>query len=314
MRILVTGGVGFIGANLVAALVDQPDVSLRVLDKRPSDPQCPSLRDPRVEVRIGDVLNQGVVDEAMVGVDAVVHLAAATGVVDSLLSPRQSFRTNVEGTLNLLEASRAHGVKRFVFASSNAAVGAHDPPLDESKVPVPVSPYGAGKAAGEAFSVAYAKAFGVGTVALRFSNVYGPYSEHKGSVVATMLRLALKGGPLTIHGDGSQTRDFLFVEDLCQAIWRALEAAEPGSVFQIASGVETPISMLANKIRRLVEADLGVEIPVRYLPPRAGDVPRNYSSIALASQQLGYSPMVSLDEGLTRTWEWFKARWAARPA
>jgi len=306
VRILVTGGLGFIGVNLIAALRRRPGAEIRVLDNgRAGNYQLP-FGDPRIQIRLGDILNPTVVEEAMAGADVVVHLAAETGIVESVRVPRKSLQVNVEGTLNLLEAARAQGIKRFVFASSNAAVGAHEPPLDESKVPAPVSPYGAGKAAGEALVAAYARAYRLGTVSLRFSNVYGPYSQHKGSVIATFFQSALGEGSLTIHGNGSQTRDFLFVDDLNEAICLAMERAEPGSVFQIASGVETPISVVADKIRRLVEADLGIRILVRHSEARIGDVSRNFSSIAQARARLGFAPRIPLDEGLRRTWQWFK--------
>lgn len=306
MRILITGGLGFIGANLAAALVDRPGLRISILDHAQPDGWPPPNRDPRIAVRVGDILDQRVVETSVAEADAVVHLAAVPGVMGSIEVPRQSFRTNVEGTLNLLEAVRTQGARRLIFASSNAAVGGHEPPFDESKVLMPTSPYGATKAAGEALCLAYAKTFGLPTVSLRFSNVYGPYSWHKASVVSTFFRLALRGSPLTVHGDGSQTRDFLFVEDLCEAIWLAVERAEPGSVFHIASGVETPIGTLARKIKQLVESDLEIEVPVTYVSARADGVSRNYASIALACERLGYSPRVSLDEGLRRTWQWFK--------
>ncbi|MBI3088215.1 MAG: NAD-dependent epimerase/dehydratase family protein [Candidatus Omnitrophica bacterium] len=307
MRVLVTGGAGFIGTNLVAAWINRPGLRVRVLDNGESGPLQRPLLDGRLERVEGDVREAEVVARAIAGCDAVVHLAAATGVAESIRDPRRSVEVNVQGTLNLLEAARAAGVARCVFASSNAAVGAHEPPLDETHPLNPVSPYGAGKAAGEALMTAYAKAFGLGTASLRFSNVYGPYSEHKGSVVAAFFRAALAGEPITVHGDGSQTRDFVFVEDLCEAVWLALQRAEPGSVFQIASGVETPIGELAEQVRRLVESEGGIRVAVRHAPVRAGDVARNYSRIELARARLGYAPRVGLAQGLRRTWEWWKA-------
>lgn len=311
MKILVTGGVGFIGTNLVAHLVDRPGSRLRVLDRAPARSDRAPLADDRVEVCRGDILDEGAVADAVAGVDAIVHLAAATGVVDSIAAPRPSLAVNVEGTLNLLEAARAARVRKFVFASSNAAIGAQPPPLDETRPAAPVSPYGAGKLAGEALCSAWAHAYGLETVALRFSNVYGPYSDEKGSAVATFFRAARTGGPVVIHGDGSQTRDFLFVGDLSEAIRLAIERGRGGALFHIASGVETPVTTLARKICRLVGAELGVEVPLEFAPARAGDVPRNYSSVAHARESLGWVPGVGLDEGLAHTWRWFKAQDAA---
>ncbi|MFW6105662.1 MAG: NAD-dependent epimerase/dehydratase family protein, partial [Chloroflexota bacterium] len=217
----------------------------------------------------------------------VVHLAAHTSVVASLEKPEEAWDINVNGTLNLLEACRRNGVDRFIFASSNAVVGEEDPPIDETKIPRPLSPYGASKLAGEALCSTYYHSFGVKTVALRFSNCYGPHAEHKPSVIAKFIDWARKGEPLVIYGDGSQTRDFVHVADICQAIDLALTAdsrpatadtqqtqstqstqgTQPtqgtqqtqqtqqtpvwGEVFQIASGVETSINQLVELIKEL---------------------------------------------------------------
>lgn len=307
MKVLVTGGLGFVGTNLVARLLARPGVEIRILDNGSSVALPRRDRNAQVEVVEADIRDYNAVHAATDGIHTVVHLAAATRVTDSLCEPRKSLQVNVEGTINLLEAARTCGVQQLVLASSNAAVGAHEPPLDETKVPTPISPYGAGKAAGEVIAIAYAKAFGLWTTSLRFSNVYGPFSARKESVVAAMIRMALSGRSLIIYGDGSQTRDFLFVNDLCEAILLAIERAESGSVFQIASGVETPVSVVANMIQRMAKTELGVEVPIRYEGVRAGDVRRNYSCIDLAGKRLGYAPRVPLEEGLRRTWEWFRA-------
>ncbi len=306
MRLLVTGGLGFVGANLAAALVERSGMRLRILDNGSVGSVRGPLADRRIEVQRGDILDVHAVAAAASGVDAIVHLAAATGVVESFRDPRAHWRANVDGTLLLLEAARAAGVRRFVFASSNAVVGAQPSPLDEAMAARPISPYGAGKLAGEALCAAWAHAFGLETVSLRFSNVYGPHSEHKGSVVAAFLGRARAGGGLVVHGDGSQTRDFLHVEDLCESIRLALDRGRPGSVLHIGSGQETPIAALAKKVSRLVEADLGVAVPIEFAPARPGDVPRNCASIARARAELGYAPGVGLDEGLERTWAWFR--------
>ena len=171
--------------------------------------------------------------------DAVVHLAAQTGVPKSLLNPRGDCQLNIVGTLNMLEACRAaqNGASgpRFVFASSNAPLGRQTPPATEDKAPLPVSPYGASKLAGEAYCLAYHGSWGLGTVALRFGNVYGPYSAHKTSVVAKFLDDIETSGSIVIDGDGLQTRDFIYVEDLARALLAALESPVKGEVFQISA-------------------------------------------------------------------------------
>ena len=307
MRVVVTGGCGFVGTNLVAALLARPELDIRVFDNfevgRPAGP----VLDRRVTVIRGDIRDVGALTDACEGADAVVHLAASPGVGISIAEPRPSLEVNFWGTFNALEAARARRVRRFVFASTNAVVGAHVPPMDESKVPAPVSPYGAGKAAGEALCHAYSEAYGLATVSLRFSNLYGPFCFHKSSVVASFFNAVLRGEPLVIYGDGTQTRDLLHVNDLNRAILLALEKAAPGSVFQIASGVETSIQSLAERVRQVVARDGGTPVAIRYEGVRAGDVARNYASIALATERLGFVPLTELKTGLEETWAWCKA-------
>ena len=190
-------------------------------------------------------------------------------------------------TLGLLDASRRAGAERFVFASSNAAAGDHPPPADETDLPHPVSPYGASKLAGEAYCQAYAATYGIAACALRFSNAYGPYSLHKKSVVAAWLRAALAGEPITIHGDGEQTRDFVFAGDLARAIVAALDAPASvvgGEVFQAGTGRETTVNELAAAIGRATDD----RSRSSHGPDRAGDIRRNVSRVDKAASRLGY--------------------------
>ena len=262
----------------------------------------------RIELIHGDIRDRGIAAEAVRGMDAVVHLAAKTSVVDSLTDPEEVFQVNVMGTLNLLEACREHSVGRFVFASSNAAVGEQEPPIDERKVPAPISPYGASKLAGEALCAAYFGSFGIKAIALRFSNVYGPFSEHKGSAVAEFIRCIKHGKPLVIYGDGKQTRDFVYAGDVCRAIELALgydpkDAAD--LVFQIGSGKETSLLQLVEALQTVAREN-GLEVPaVHHEPSRAGEIRRNFSNIDRARERLGYSPQVGVEEGLRKTWRSF---------
>jgi UDP-glucose 4-epimerase len=216
---------------------------------------------------------------------------------------------NILGTLNALEAARAAGVRRFVFASSGAALGEQEPPLHERLPPRPLSPYGASKLAGEAYCSAYARCFAIEAVALRFANAYGPLSDHKTSVIAKLIGEALDGKPWEIHGDGGQTRDFIHVEDVAQAIRLAASVeAIGGEVFQIATGVETTIADLAAKLRsRLLRH--GQQAPgIVPAPPRTGDVRRSVYDTAKAQTRLGWRAQIGLDEGLERTVSWFLDR------
>ena len=252
----------------------------------------------------GSLADAAVVREAVAGVDAIVHLAARAGIDDSVRDPLGTFEANVAWSVGLLEAARLAGVRRFVFASSNAAAGDHAPPSDETDLPHPISPYGASKLAIEAYCQAYAATFGLAACSLRFSNAYGPNSLHKRSVVAAWLRAALSGEPIEINGDGSQTRDFVFVDDLAAAVMAALAAPEPdvaGELFQAGTGVETTVAQLADAIA----AAVGGTVEIRHAPARIGDVTRNVARVDKAAAVLGYRAAVPLADGLARTAAWF---------
>ena len=169
---------------------------------------------------------------------------------------------NVIGTFNMLEAARQNNVKKFIFASSGATIGEVEPPIHEEKVPRPVSPYGASKLAGEAYCSAYYLSFGIKTVSLRFANVYGPLSKHKNSVVAKFLKQAFSGETLEIYGDGSQTRDFIYIDDLIQAIILSVKSDVGGEVFQIATFKETTVDEIAKKIKNLIENEIGEKVSI----------------------------------------------------
>ena len=224
MIVLVTGGAGFIGLNLLQQLLRAADCEIRILDdfsnSSPEKLDHVISAKPTVAARVrtikADVTDAAAVKDAVKDVDAVVDLAAQTGIGPSLADPRSDLTLNVVGTFNVLEACRAAHVGRFVLASSAAVLGNAEPPQHEDMPSRPLSPYGASKAAAEAYCRVYHRSFGIETIALRFSNVYGPLSWSKGSVVAKFAKRALAGQPLVINGDGSQTRDFLYVEDLAE--------------------------------------------------------------------------------------------------
>jgi UDP-glucose 4-epimerase len=300
MRVLVTGGAGFIGANLVRLLAAGGHV-VTVLDDL-SAGRSEYLAELGLDFVNADILDAERVQRAIAGHEAVVHLAAQTGVPASIADPRGDCQVNVIGTLNVLEAARLAGVRRIVFASSNAPLGRQSPPATEVKVPLPVSPYGASKLAGEAYCLAYHGSFGLETVALRFANVYGPFSAHKRSVIAKFMQAAKTGRHVVIDGDGTQTRDFVYVADLCGAIDLALHVETCGEIFQIATGVETSIAQLVTVIQSVA----GRGMRVSYGPSRQGDVKRNYSEIQKAQRVLSWQPIVPLIEGLQETWKWFR--------
>jgi UDP-glucose 4-epimerase len=304
MNVLVTGGAGFIGANLVRMLL-QHNYQVTVLDNL-STGRREYLDGLPIECIQGDILDADLVKRVVPGHEGIVHLAAQTGVPGSLADPRRDCQVNVIGTLNMLEAARAEQERtgkqmRFVFASSNAPLGRQMPPATEDKAPLPISPYGASKLAGEGYCLAYHGSWGLGTVVLRFGNVYGPYSGSKNSVVAKFFKDILSTGAVTIDGDGEQTRDLIYVDDLCQVILLALQSNASAQVFQVATGIETSIIRLAYLIQEIA----GHSINIRHTLPRQGDIRKNYSAIAKVHQILGWSPQTDLLAGLQKTADWF---------
>jgi UDP-glucose 4-epimerase len=329
-RWLVTGGCGFIGRNLILRLLGEAETIVRVIDDlsigRRAElsalhPTHEDLcggeagwnADRRLTLVVGDICDEYLAYRAAEGADVIVHLAGNTGVASSVSDPRRDCFSNVIGTMNYLEACRKHNISRFVFASSGAAIGDRLPPLHEELPAQPVSPYGASKLAGEAYCSAYNHSFGIDSVALRFGNCYGPLSTHKGSVVAKFIREALTGTPWEIYGGGAQTRDFIFVDDVVEAILRAARtAAIGGEVFQIATSTETTVLELANVLSELLEQRGAKPVATRHAAPRVGDVIRNYSDTRKAQAMLGWSAQVPLEEGLRCTVDWFLQRAAPR--
>jgi UDP-glucose 4-epimerase len=303
--ILISGGAGFIGVNLVRALNAAHTGQIRVLDNL-SVGKARDLDGLPVELIRGDIRDPEAVVQAMAGVRTVVHLAAQNGVVESVAHPEISLAINVQGTLNLLQAAVRQGVQRFILASTGGAIaGEVAPPVHEDMVPRPLSPYGASKLAAEGFCSAFWGSYGLKTIPLRFSNVYGPYSYLKGSVIANFFRKVQAGGELVIYGDGEQTRDFIYVEDICQGIVAALTADLPyGQPIQLGSGQETSVNTLVRLMRQVV--GVGQFPQVRYEPPRAGEVLRNFVAIARAKKYLNFSPKIDLLTGLRQTWNWFR--------
>jgi UDP-glucose 4-epimerase len=303
---LVTGGCGFIGVNLVRRLAGQ-GARVRVLDNL-SMGKREDIEPLGIELQVGDIRDFATTQKACQGVEVIVHLAAHTRVIESITNPELNFEINAIGTMNMLRACREAGAKKFIFASTGGAIlGEQESPVHEEMVPRPISPYGASKLVGEAYCSAYAGAYGVDAVALRFSNVYGPYSYHKGSVVAQFFKNLMHNEPLVVYGDGQQTRDFLYVDDLVDAILLASKSDTPGEVFQIASGRETSIETLIDLMKKAIPERT---FEVRHEPARTGEILRNYANIEKARRMLGFNPTTRLDGGLQKTWRWFTSQGA----
>ena len=321
--ILITGGCGFIGTSLIAALLKggctQP---IRVLDSlvtgSPQDlaevtdfetltvDKLPGATRQVVLVE-GEIRDATLTQQVAEGASTIVHLAANTGVGPSVEDPRLDMECNVVGTFNMLEAARQHEVKKFVYASSGAPAGDVEPPIHEELPPHPVSPYGSSKLAGEGYCSSYNKTFGIDTICLRFGNVYGPRSKNKASVVAKFIKQALAGETCAIYGDGTQTRDFIYIADLIRAIQAAMEAPVGGETFQIATGRERTVGEVAELIGSNLEAH-GKSMKITHEAKRLGDVMRNYSDTTKARTMLGWKPQMDIDDGIAETIRWFLAR------
>ena len=301
IRYLVTGGAGFIGSHLVEALVARGE-RVRVLDDLSSGRrENLSTVIGDVELLIGDVADPDAVDRAMDGCEIVFHLAAIASVQASIENPRHAHRVNVDGTLNILEAARQAGARRVVFASSAAYYGDHTTlPLAEDLPPRPLSPYAAHKATGEMYCTAFHASYGLPTVALRFFNVYGPRqdptSPYSGviSIFASRMR---RGNPPVIYGDGEQTRDFVYVEDLIRALLLACEReAAVGEVFNLASATQASILQLTTILNEV----LGTDIPPRFGPARTGEVRFSEGNVRRAQEAMGWKAAIPMREGLSR--------------
>jgi len=318
-EILITGGCGFIGTSLVSKLLQiDPGMNIRVLDSfvagtledlaevsnfvksKPAD-----LKYHKGLVLIqGDIRDTDIINQCAKDVDCIVHLAANTGVGPSVEYPRLDMDCNVVGTFNMLEAARLNGVKKFIFASSGAPAGEVEPPIHEELPPHPVSPYGASKMAGEGYCSAYSRTFGIKTVCLRFGNVYGPRSSKKSSVVAKFIRQGLNGETCEIYGDGTQTRDFIYIDDLVRAVILAMEKDVGGEIFQIAAGMERTVGEVVDLIARAL-LRRGMDMCIVHGQSRIGDVKRNFADTRKANKILGWQAEMELEKGIERTIEYF---------
>jgi len=299
---LVTGGAGFIGSALVDLLV-RSGWQVRVLDDLSSG-RRENLPLPDCELIEGDVREPSVVRRATEGARAVFHLAAVPSVVESVAEPARTHAINVGGTLNVLEAARAASVERIVLAGSCAAYGESEQlPLDEAERPAPASPYALQKVTCEEYARLYSELYGLAVVALRFFNVYGPRQNPAGEYAAAVPRFvaaALRGEPLQVFGDGAQSRDFVYVDDVARAcLLGAQVSAAAGRIINVASGRRTRVNELVAALARCVGRDL----EVAYRPRRPGEVRHSVASLAVARRVLGFEPEVSLDAGLRMTLE-----------
>lgn len=304
---LVTGGAGFVGGHIVEALVKRGD-AVRVVDNLSTGkPANLSTVANRIEFLELDIVDRAALSKALEGVEIVFHEAAIASVPRSIAAPLETHAACATGTLNLLDAARQAGVKRFVYAASSSAYGDQPTPIKrETDLPLPLSPYAAAKLAGEHYCHAFYHSYGLPTVCLRYFNVYGPRQDPKGpyaAVIPIFIERILKGQSPTIFGDGRQQRDFTFIEDVVQANLKAADASVGGVTLNVGTGQQTNLLDLLSELNAL----LGTSISADFQPARTGDVRDSLADISRTRQLIGYEPKFSLHEGLERTVAFYRA-------
>jgi UDP-glucose 4-epimerase len=301
VRAVVTGGAGFIGSSLVDALLMRED-EVHVVDDLSSGRREQVAPDATLHVRdvaepLGDLFDE-------VRPDVVFHLAAQVDVRASVADPAADLRSNVLGTLNVLEAARPRGAQ-VIFASTGGAIyGECDAPAPESAERRPIAPYGTSKLAAEEYLAAYNRLYASGHVSLRYGNVYGPRQDPHGEagVVAIFFNCFLSGSTPKIYGDGRQTRDYVYARDVARATVAAIGA--DGAVYNVGTGRETSVLELYELCRQVA----GVDVQPEHAPARTGELQRSVVDVSLAERELGWRPKTALADGLRETWAWFSRR------
>jgi UDP-glucuronate 4-epimerase len=317
VRVLVTGAAGFIGSHLVERLAERGDevVGVDNFDETlyPAaikEATCAELaRLARFRLERADFVEPGVAERLCAeGPDAIVHLGALAGVRPSLAQPLRYQRTNVEGTLRLLEAARAQAVGRFVLASSSSVYGsqASVPFTESDPADRPESPYAATKRATELLGATWARRYGMGVVALRFFTVYGPRGRPEMAIAAFAHAIAA-GEEVPLFGDGSTSRDYTYIDDIVDGVMAALDRCHPGADYRVYNlGNSRPVTL--SRLVELLEQRVGRPARRRHLPLQPGDVPRTYADLSRSRADLGYAPRVPLEQGLQLTIDWMRRR------
>lgn len=307
MEILITGGAGFIGSHILAQLQGRRDMDVVVFDNLSSGSKehVPA----GMELVEGDVCDEAAVDALFADhhFDAVIHLAAQTMVPTSVEQPVLDCQINLEGVLHVLEACRTHGTGHILFSSSAAVYGDNlHIPLKETERLVPTSPYGITKMTTEHYLRVYHELYGMDATVFRFANVYGERQGEKGEggVVSIFCKLLSQRQGITVFGDGNQTRDFVYAGDIAQAIIRALPL-KGYHTMNVSTGQETSI----NDLIRSFEKAVGYTVPVQYTAPRTGDILRSVLSNEALKRDLGFVPAMDLEEGIRRTYDWYRSQW-----
>ena len=307
-KYLVTGGAGFIGSNLVRRILAEGH-DVVVLDNFATGKR-ENLAEvlERITLVEGDIRDRKAVDQAVAGCKAIFHEAALGSVPRSLANPVTSHDVNVNGTINVLEAARAAGVNRIIFAASSSAYGNQPKsPKHEEMVPLPRSPYAASKVSCEAYFRAYAAAYGMETLCLRYFNVFGPRQDPNGAyaaVIPAFVSHILKNERPVVWGDGEQSRDFCYIDNVCNANWLAVHAPASvctGQAVNIACNQTTTLNQILDALKTLLKSDIQPD----YREERPGDVKHSLADISLANKLIGYAPAVLFKQGLEKALDWY---------
>jgi nucleoside-diphosphate-sugar epimerase len=312
MRYLVTGGAGFIGSNIADELVRRGN-EVVVLDDLSTgkEENLAGIRG-KIDFRTGTIIDLAAVQSAVKGADYVVHLAARTSVPKSVKDPIETNRVNIDGTLNVLVAARDAEVRRVVFAASSSAYGETPTlPKVETMQPEPISPYGVTKFVGELYLQVFGRVYGLENASVRYFNVFGPRqdptSQYSGVLSRFMLAILKNESPV-VYGDGEQSRDFTYIDNVVDETLRACTAPHvSGKVFNGGTGARITL----NQVLKMLEKISGKKIQAQYDPPRTGDIKDSQADISLARKLLGYEPLVHFEEGLKKTWDWYKGAYGS---
>jgi nucleoside-diphosphate-sugar epimerase len=313
LRYLVTGGAGFIGSNIVDELVRRGH-EVVVLDNLSAgkEENLTGVR-KKIEFRAESITDLAAVQSASKGADYIIHLAARTSVPRSVQNPLETNSVNIDGTLNVLVAARDAKVRRFVYAASSSAYGETPTlPKTETMQPAPISPYGVTKYVGEIYAQVFGRVYGLENASVRFFNVFGPRqdptSQYSG-VLSRFMLAVIEGKQPVIYGDGEQSRDFTYIDNIVDETLRACEAkGASGMVFNGGTGARITL----NEVLKLLEKISGKKIEAKYDPPRTGDIRDSQADVSLAHKVLGYQPLVHFEEGLRRTWDWYKSNYGRK--
>jgi nucleoside-diphosphate-sugar epimerase len=313
LRYLVTGGAGFIGSNIVDELVRRGH-EVVVLDNLSAgkEENLAGVR-KKIEFRAESITDLAAVQSASKGADYVIHLAARTSVPRSVQNPLETNSVNIDGTLNVLVAARDAKVRRFVYAASSSAYGETPTlPKTEAMQPAPISPYGVTKYVGEIYAQVFGRVYGLENASVRFFNVFGPRqdptSQYSG-VLSRFMLAVIEGKQPVIYGDGEQSRDFTYIDNIVDETLRACESkGASGLVFNGGTGARITL----NEVLKLLEKITGKKIEAKHDPPRTGDIRDSQADVTLAHKVLGYQPIVHFEEGLQRTWAWYKSNYGRK--